>query len=72
MKTDKLPKESRILKYLLEGHQITKLGALKFFGCKNLPNIICSLRKQGFDIRRRTRNITGDNRFSIYYAGENN
>lgn len=45
-----MSQRERILNYLKEGHTITPLEALKFFGSLNLRNRICELRDRGIAI----------------------
>ena len=39
-----------ILEYLSNGHTITPIEALKYFGCFRLADVIFRLKKDGYDI----------------------
>lgn len=40
--------------HLLQGHPITRLEALIFFGVSNLPEVVYELKKQGFIIQKKS------------------
>lgn len=40
--------------YLLEGHLITRLEAMVLFAVPDLTKLIADLRREGYDVKRRT------------------
>lgn len=52
--------------WLLNGHSITQLDALKMFGCFRLSARIANLREEGFDIITEMVSIN-DKRVANYY-----
>lgn len=57
----KVSQNKLILEYLMEGHTITPLVALRLFGCLRLSARIYELRKRGIDIRAMTTKIYSSN-----------
>ena len=62
--------KKQILDYLKTGKSITKLEALKMFGCWNSGDCIFNLRKEGYNIET-TMITNGKKRFASYKLIEN-
>ena len=62
--------KKQILDYLKTGKSITKLEALKMFGCWNSGDCIFNLRKEGYTIET-TMITNGKKRFASYKLIEN-
>lgn len=62
--------KKQILDYLKTGKSITKLEALKMFGCWNSGDCIFNLRKEGYNIET-TMITNGEKRFASYKLIEN-
>ena len=62
--------KKQILDYLKTGKSITKLEALKMFGCWNSGDCIFNLRKEGYNIKT-TMITNGKKRFASYKLIEN-
>ena len=62
--------KKQILDYLKTGESITKLEALKMFGCWNSGDVIFNLRKEGYTIET-TMITNGKKRFASYKLIEN-
>lgn len=60
----KKSKAKKILNYLLKGHPLTPLKALKKFGVYRLSSVIYRLRRKGYSIE--TRIIEGKEHYAQY------
>ena len=67
-----MSQKEKVKKYLKEGHSITALEALNYFGAMRLSAIIYDLRREGMDIK--THNFhdkKNDKRYAKYYLPQN-
>jgi len=62
-----MSQELEILMELKRGNEITPLDALKHFGCFRLSARIENLRKQGFPIATRIKELDNGKRVASYY-----
>ena len=49
----KITQKQQILNNFQLGNKITPMDALKDFGCFRLAAVVCDLKKEGYDIRRK-------------------
>lgn len=56
----------KILSHLLEGHSITHLSAIKYFGTMRLSAHIYTLRKMGYRIQRTNKKDEQGARYASY------
>jgi len=66
MKNVILSQEKQVLSDLQLGYRVTKLDALKWYGCMNLGDRIFTLRKKGYPIRTKMVEKNGK-RFAEYF-----
>jgi hypothetical protein len=59
----KMTQKQAILNDLVSGLYVTPMDALREHGCFRLAAVVCDLRKNGYDIRKKT----DENKYATYY-----
>jgi hypothetical protein len=58
-----MTQKQAILNDLVSGLYVTPMDALREHGCFRLAAVVCDLRKNGYDIRKKT----DENKYATYY-----